>query len=87
MFPQVEHCPTCRRPLSGRNILAEKIAMAVFGEEDELSEILLQDRDIQMVMVQANETREVAVRALNNNNGNVVNAILVSGHVLKHVKG
>jgi len=73
--PQVQQCPTCRRPVTGRNILAEKIAMAVFGEEDPPCETGLQDRDIQMVMVQANATRDMAVKALNNNN-NILDAIM-----------
>jgi len=68
-------CPTCRRPVSGRNILAEKISRALFGEEDRRSEEGLQDRDIQMVMVQANQQRDVAVMALNNNNNNILDAI------------
>lgn len=77
--PQVQQCPTCRRPVTGRNILAEKIAMAVFGEEEPACEIGLQDRDIQMVMVQANATRDLAVKALSNNN-NILDAIMELSH-------
>ena len=39
----------------------------------------MEDKDIELVMQQANVSRAKAVRALKNNNNDIVNAIMVSG--------
>lgn len=40
-------------------------------------------KDIELVMSQANVSRAKAVRALKNNNNDIVNAIMVRSHFLK----
>ncbi|CAD7680469.1 unnamed protein product [Nyctereutes procyonoides] len=49
-------------------------------EEEEVDEAGLELRDIELVMAQANVSRARAVRALRDNQSDIVNAIMVSGH-------
>ena len=42
----------------------------------------MEDKDIELVMQQANVSRAKAVRALKNNNNDIVNAIMVSGIII-----
>ena len=54
-------------------------ASAVSGENDDEEEVDatgLQDKEIDVVMSQANVSRNKAVKALKNNNGDIVNAIM-----------
>ncbi|XP_023228447.1 nascent polypeptide-associated complex subunit alpha-like isoform X2 [Centruroides sculpturatus] len=47
-------------------------------EEEEVDETGVESKDIELVMSQANVSRAKAVRALKNNNNDIVNAIMVS---------
>ncbi|XP_054427291.1 NAC-alpha domain-containing protein 1 [Pteronotus mesoamericanus] len=49
------------------------------GEEEEVDEAGLELRDIELVMAQANVSRAKAVRALRDNQSDIVNAIMVGG--------
>ncbi|XP_027964726.1 NAC-alpha domain-containing protein 1 [Eumetopias jubatus] len=51
-------------------------------EEEEVDEAGLELRDIELVMAQANVSRARAVRALRDNQSDIVNAIMVSGRPL-----
>ncbi|XP_016122147.1 nascent polypeptide-associated complex subunit alpha-like, partial [Sinocyclocheilus grahami] len=48
------------------------------SEEEEVDETGVEVKDIELVMSQANVSRAKAVRALKNNNNDIVNAIMVS---------
>jgi nascent polypeptide-associated complex subunit alpha len=53
-------------------------AVAPIAEEDEeeVDETGVDEKDIDLVMSQANVTRAKAIRALKNNNNDIVNAIM-----------
>jgi len=60
-------------------------AVATVEEDDNevVDETGLEAKDIELVMQQANVTRSKAVKALKNNNNDIVNAIMVSINKLK----
>ena len=47
-------------------------------EDEEVDEEGVEDKDIELVMSQANVSRSKAVKALKNNSNDIVNAIMVS---------
>jgi nascent polypeptide-associated complex subunit alpha len=49
-------------------------------EDDEVDEDGLEDKDIQLVMQQANVTRVKAVKALKENDNDIVNSIMALGN-------
>jgi hypothetical protein len=48
------------------------------SEEEELDVTGIEEKDIELVMSQANVSRNKAIKALNNNQNDIVNAIMVS---------
>uniref|UniRef100_L7M0E2 Putative nascent polypeptide-associated complex alpha polypeptide n=1 Tax=Rhipicephalus pulchellus TaxID=72859 RepID=L7M0E2_RHIPC len=57
-------------------------------EEEEVDEAGVEGKDIELVMSQANVSRVKAVRALKNNNNDIVNAIMVSCcHLVTPISG
>ena len=51
---------------------------SVYSQEDETG---VEPKDVELVMSQANVSRTKAVKALKNNNNDIVNAIMVSMHL------
>lgn len=47
------------------------------SEEEEVDDTGVEDKDVDLVMTQANVSRAKAVRALKNNQNDIVNAIMV----------
>lgn len=54
------------------------------SEEEDVDDTGVEDKDVDLVMTQANVSRSKAVRALKNNQNDIVNAIMVS--TTKHSK-
>lgn len=53
------------------------------SEEEEIDETGVEEKDVDLVMSQANVSRAKAVKALKNNQNDIVNAIMVSWkHIL-----
>ena len=50
-------------------------------EDEEVDEEGVEDKDIELVMSQANVSRSKAVKALKNNSNDIVNAIMVSTYL------
>lgn len=48
------------------------------SEEEEVDETGVEEKDVDLVMTQANVSRAKAVKALRNNQNDIVNAIMVS---------
>ena len=55
-------------------------------EDEEVDEEGVEDKDIELVMSQANVSRSKAVKALKNNSNDIVNAIMVSPYILHSLK-
>ena len=49
-------------------------------DDEELDESGVEDKDIDLVMTQASCSRAKAIKALKNNNNDIVNAIMVSAY-------
>ena len=60
------------------NPKAATIAEESEEEDEEVEESGIEAKDIELVMSQANVTRAKAVKALKNNDNDIVNAIMVS---------
>jgi nascent polypeptide-associated complex subunit alpha len=55
---------------------AKKPAAAADEEDGEVDEEGIEAKDIELVMTQANVSRAAAVKAIRNNNGDMINAIM-----------
>ena len=64
--------------LSGASKAAETLAIAEEDEDDEMDAEGVEEKDIELVISQANVTRGKAIKALKNNGCDIVNAIMVS---------
>lgn len=52
------------------------------SEEEDVDETGVEEKDVDLVMSQANVSRGKAVKALKNNQNDIVNAIMVSSEIL-----
>ena len=60
------------------------VGVGVEENEPALDEGGIEQKDIELVMTQANVVRNRAIRALRDNNGDLVNAIMVPLHTRTH---
>ncbi len=66
----------------GGSTTAAPTAIAEEDDDEEVDATGVEDKDIELVMSQANVSRSKAVKALKNNSNDIVNAIMVSWQVL-----
>jgi nascent polypeptide-associated complex subunit alpha len=62
----------------GGSTTAAPTAIAEEDDDEEVDATGVEDKDIELVMSQANVSRSKAVKALKNNSNDIVNAIMVS---------
>ena len=67
---------------AGLTAAAAKKAPATITEEEEDDEVVdatgIEEKDIEIVIAQSNVSRKKAIKALKNNNNDIINAIMVS---------
>jgi nascent polypeptide-associated complex subunit alpha len=63
---------------ASKNAAAADAAPEVEDEGEEVDATGIEDKDISLVMTQANVSRNKAIKALRNSNNDIVNAIMVS---------
>ena len=59
-------------------VAAESAAVVEEDDDEEVDATGVEDKDIELVVSQANVSRNKAIKALKNNNNDIVNAIMVS---------
>lgn len=68
------------------NFLFWKVVAPIQEEsEEEVDETGVEEKDIDLVMCQANVSRGKAIKALKNNQNDIVNAIMVSFYTHTHI--